>query len=113
MKKIILFYVSIIFGISVTCCQEEIYLDEYSDYHSVVNKYSKEFDKESLDSIQSMIDEFNFDRAKLSCVFCVAEGVLKGEILDYCRNNHKATINCRQLFSRRRGIFKVYISDNV
>lgn len=92
MYKTILFFILLIFGVSFTSCQKDIYLDEYSKYHTVVEKYSKEFDKESIDSIQSMIDEFIIGGRHLSCVYCVAEGQQNGEILDYCRNNHKALL---------------------
>ncbi len=92
MKTMFFLLVTLVFSISLTSCQEDIYLDEFSEYDSMVKKYSKEFNTESIDSIRGMVSEFNSWSKILSCVYCVEEGLLDGEILDYCRNNHKALL---------------------
>lgn len=92
MKKLIMVYASLLLIISISSCQEDIYLDEYSDYRTVVEKYSKEFSRANIDSIRRMVTTLNSHSRLLSCVYCVEEGILEGEILDYCRNNHKALL---------------------
>lgn len=92
MKKIIFVFVALLTAASLHSCQDDIYTDEFSRYESLVKKHSKEFEQTRIDSIQNMINVFWEESKHLSCVYCVAEGLLDGEILDYCRNDHRALL---------------------